>query len=273
MTTTPVTLRAFLREPVDLALGQPHQMLISSASIAIVAAEASSFVPLPFNVALAVGAEWAYLRGLVSGAGVRTRWAGALNLAAVALVFGYGALYGFHSYHLIPEDPPPWLAVVLTIIHIGCIGAVTICSAMMHRVGVDAHAADQRATQARIDAQAEDDRAYEADMKRRRDAQNMELEREWKAEQIKLEAERARAELRASVRSRRAPTASGSPPNTSPNRSREQLRAHVARTLAEHPDTNKAALARDMGIGRTTLYELIDEARANGELAKQQEDR
>src|SRR6266542_578709 len=128
MTTT--TFRAFVREPFDLALGQPHQLLISSASVEIVAAEAATIVPYPYNILLAVGAEWAYLRGLISGAGVRTRWAGALNVSAVALVVLYGSLWGFRGFHLIPDAPAPWAAVLLTIVHIGSIGAVTICSAI-----------------------------------------------------------------------------------------------------------------------------------------------
>ena len=134
-------LRAFVLEPFELAISQPHQFLISSASVSIVALEAGTLVPPPFNILLAIGAEWAYLRGFITGVGVKTRWASALNWAAVILVFGYGTLWGLRSFHLIPEAPAPWLAVLLTMIHIGAIGAVTICSAMLHRAVVDAQAA------------------------------------------------------------------------------------------------------------------------------------
>jgi hypothetical protein len=171
MTTT--TFRAFVREPFDLALGQPHQLLISSASVAIVAAEAATLVPtapLPFHVLLAIGAEWAYLRGLISGAGVKTRWAGALNVSAVALVVLYGSLWGFRGFHLIPDVPPPWLAVLLTIVHIGSIGAVTICSAMLHRAGVDAQALARRAA---ADREAEREQRLQSE----RDAITLEMER------------------------------------------------------------------------------------------------
>src|SRR5262245_26660101 len=142
-------LRAFVLEPFELAISQPHQFLISSASVPIVALEAASLVPWPFNIGLAIGAEWAYLRGFITGAGVKTRWASALNWAAVILVFGYGTLWGLRSFHLIPEAPDPWLAVLLTLIHIGAIGFVTICSAMLHRAVVDAQAAQRAAEQER----------------------------------------------------------------------------------------------------------------------------
>jgi hypothetical protein len=147
LTTT--TIRAFVREPFDLALGQPHQMLISSASVAIVAVEAASIVPWPFNIALAIGAEWAYLRGLISGAGVNTPWAARLNWAAFLLVVLYGSLAGLRGFHLIPADPSPFVAVLLTIIHIGAISAVTLCSAMLHRAGEDAKALVRKAVEDR----------------------------------------------------------------------------------------------------------------------------
>ena len=101
--STTAAFRAFLREPFDLALGQPHQLLISSASVAIVAAEAAKLVPYPANILLAIGAEWAYLRGLISGAGVKTPWGAALNWAAGVLVFGYAALWGLRGFHLHPR--------------------------------------------------------------------------------------------------------------------------------------------------------------------------
>lgn len=123
---------ALVAEPAQLAISQPHQALISSASVYLVAAEAGILIEWPWNVLLAIGAEWAYLRGLSSGQSVQTKWAAALNWSAVALVVLYGALWGLRRFHLIPDVPPWWGAVLLTLIHIGCIGAVTICSAMCH---------------------------------------------------------------------------------------------------------------------------------------------
>lgn len=275
--TSPTTFRAFLREPFDLALGQPHQMLISSASVAIVAVEAASIVPWPFNIALAVGAEWAYLRGLISGAGVKTPWAARLNWAAFLLVVLYGGLAGLRGFHLIPGAPPPAAAVLLTIIHIGAISAVTLCSAMLHRAGEDAKATALQLAQDRETKRAADEQQYQDDLKRQRDLQQMDLARKQAelalyehAEQAKavrqLELEKQRAELRASVRASRTPTASGTAANSLANTTREQLRRTVVERLREQPDANRSALARSLGIGRTTLYDLIGEAERAGEL-------
>jgi hypothetical protein len=265
-TTSPTTFRAFVREPFDLALGQPHQLLISSASVAIVSVEAAAIVPWPFNILLAIGAEWAYLRGLISGAGVKTPWAARLNWAAFLLVVLYGSLAGLRGFHLVPDAPPWYVAVLLTVIHIGAISAVTLCSAMLHRAGEEAKAERLRIATDREEQEAEEERRYQADLRRQRDAQQLELETEWRRTQLLLETERTRAELRASVRAHKAPNASGSAPNSGANTDREQLRAQVVRTLSEQPNTNKSALARSLGIGRTTLYELIEEARKAGEL-------
>lgn len=200
-------LRAFVREPFDLALGQPHQLLISSASVAIVASEAVSIVPYPYNIALAIGAEWAYLRGLISGAGVKTRWSAALNTSAFLLVVLYGALAGFRGFHLIPETPSPFIAVLLTVIHIGAISAVTLCSAMLHRAGEDAKAAERKIEETREKDRVNKEQAYQDELKRQRDAQRLEIERKEqelalyeKAEAAKaareLERDRQRAELK-----------------------------------------------------------------------------
>lgn len=201
-TTTQATpLRAFVLEPLSFAVSQPGQILISSASVAIVAAEAATIVPFPFNLALAIGAEWVYLRGLISGAGIKTRWAGALNWSAVLLVVCYGSLWGFRGFHLIPEIPPTWAAILLTIIHIGCIGAVTICSAMLHRAGEDV-----KAFTARQVAALEDERnraTAEAETERNRRAQDaatdLAIEMRRRDAELRLESERNRLRLQAAT--------------------------------------------------------------------------
>lgn len=210
-TTQASPLRAFILEPVSFAVSQPGQILISSASVAIVAAEAGTLIPFPFNLALAIGAEWVYLRGLISGSGVKTRWAAALNWSAVLLVVCYGALWGFRGFHLIPEAPPAWAAVLLTIIHIGCIGAVTICSAMLHRAGEDVKAfaarqvADAEAERNRrnLEAEAESNRrahdaAAELAIEMRR--QDAELRLETERNRLRTQAAAERAQLRSATK-------------------------------------------------------------------------
>ena len=88
MTTIPVKrnlIDALIGEPIALAISQPHQALISSASVYLVAAEAGLLIGSPANWLMAIGAEWAYLKGLTSGQAVKTPWAGRLNWAAVLL--------------------------------------------------------------------------------------------------------------------------------------------------------------------------------------------
>jgi hypothetical protein len=212
---TTTTFKSFVSEPFDLALSQPHQMLISSASVAIVAVEASSLVPWPFNIALAVGAEWAYLRGLISGAGVKTRWAQALNISAVALVALYGMLAGFRGFHLIPDAPPWGVAVLLTIIHIGAISAVTLCSAMLHRAGEDAKRVSREKAQQEEETRVRRNQAAEdARNQAWRDAQlTIEIEKQRQQAQLQVEAERERmrAEARAQRRAATANLVAGQP--------------------------------------------------------------
>jgi hypothetical protein len=269
---------AIVWEPLELAIDQPPQLLISAASVFLVAAEAKILIDSPWNVFLAVGAEWAYLRGLCSGQAARTRWAALLIWAAVILVIAYGSLWGLRKFGLIPEAPPAWAAVLLTALHIGCISAVTLCSAMCHRAALIAdRAALTEAEQAQRDREAADEQAkrdreaaeqaYQDELRRQRDSMQLELERQYKEQQLALAAARAKLELRASVRAQQALTASGTATNTLPNTDREQLREQIARTLREQPQTNKSELARSLSIGRTLLYELISEARQKGELA------
>ncbi len=214
MTTT--TFQAFVREPFDLALGQPHQMLISSASVAIVAAEAATLIPYPFNILLAIGAEWAYLRGLISGAGVMTRWAISLNISAVALVVLYGSLWGFRSFHLIPAAPPPWAAVLLTIVHIGAIGAVTICSAMLHRAGEDAKATQRKKAQDREDERKQRDLDARAALALEDEAERLKIERWRTAQEIKVALKMQSKDARIKMRRDALPASTNAAEQTCP---------------------------------------------------------
>jgi hypothetical protein len=268
---------AIFYEPLQLALDQPPQLLISAASVFLVAAEAGILIDAPWNVFLAIGAEWAYLRGLCSGQAARTRWSAWLIWAAIVLVIAYGSLWGLRKFGLIPDAPPPWAAILLTALHIGCISAVTLCSAMCHRAELIARrSADEQAAQVereRLDAAEADQRrreqeeaAYLLEQRKLRDAMQLDLERQYKEQQLKQLSARARLELRQSVRAQQPPIALGTATNTAPNTDREQLREQIVRTLREQPGANKSELARSLGIGRTLLYELIDEARQKGDL-------
>lgn len=157
MTTATTVKRSFfdamVAEPIELAISQPHQALISSASIYLVAAEAAMLIAPPWNIFMAIGAEWAYLKGLSSGQAVKTPWAARLNWSAVFLVVLYGSLWGLRKFGVpLPNEgyaaTDLWAivgAVVLTFVHILAIGAVTLCSAMVHRAMLDQqHDREQR---------------------------------------------------------------------------------------------------------------------------------
>jgi hypothetical protein len=300
---------AIFYEPLQLALDQPPQLLISAASVFLVAAEAGILMGAPWNIALAVGAEWAYLRGLCSGQAAKTRWAAGLIWAAVILMIAYGSLWGLREFGVtLPgaahpgEEPSPvsgvWGivgAALITAIHIGCISAVTLCSAMCHRAELIARRQVEERDRAEAEerkrieseeqerqARADDDLRREIEHKRA--IMQLELERLYKEQQLAQAAVRAQIEIEiakkqqlAALRGVRAEQpqiasarpggrAGGTVANTAPNTDREQIRAQIVRTLREQPNPNKSELARSLGIGRTTLYELIAEAKSRGDL-------
>jgi hypothetical protein len=188
---------AVILEPVELIISQPHQALISSASVFLVAAEAGILIDSPFNVLLAVGAEWAYLKGLSSGQQVQTRWAPALNWSAVLLVVLYGSLWGLRKFGAIPVAPPLWGAILLTLIHILCIGAVTICSAMVHAAMLAEQKREHDRRQIEQEAQEQRRQQEEEERARRLQAERdvIELERQRMQAQIQIEWQRRKAEL------------------------------------------------------------------------------
>lgn len=222
MTTTTLPKRtifdAVLWEPLELAISQPHQLLISALSVYLVAAEAAMLAPAPFNWLMAGGAEWAYLKGLSSGEIAATPWNKRLIMAAVALLILYGSLWGFRQFGVLPKEHAmvagAWEttgAVILTLIHIFAIGAVTFCSAMIHRDMLEAQRVSREkeawevAERLRLKAAAEEERnqrlqaaqdALAIEM-RQRDAE-LRLMEETERRKMQLAAERA--QLRAATR-------------------------------------------------------------------------
>lgn len=240
---------AFLLEPVTFAVSQPGQVLISMASVALVSAEAAAIVPWPFHILLAIGAEWVYLRGLISGSGVQSRWAGALNLSAVFLVASFGALWSFRKMGVITDAPPIGLAVLLTFIHIGAISAVTLCSAMLHRAGEHV-----KHLQLQADAKREELRNQrnqeEIDLRNQRlqaaqDELMIEMRR--RDAELKLEAERNR--LRAEARAQRRP-ATAAQVAAQPTRNRT-----IVYNGVEYPSIQAAADAH--GITRQAMTKRL----------------
>lgn len=194
---------ALVGEPMELIASQPHQALISVASVSLVSAEAALLVGWPANMALAVGAEWAYLKGLSSGQRVHTRWVAALNVSAILLVVVYGSLWSLRKFGMLPNDGfvtgdgwERWAAaIILTACHILTIGAVTISSAMVHAAEAAADRVRKEREQQRIAEEAEHERQRQRDLQAQRDALALEAERnkqaltlEWQRSQLRREA-------------------------------------------------------------------------------------
>lgn len=184
---------AMIGEPIALAISQPHQALISSASVYLVAMEAGLLIGSPANWAMAIGAEWAYLKGLSSGQAVKTPWAARLNWAAVLLVILYGSLWGLRRFGVpLPQEgyqaTDLWSivgAAVLTAVHIFSIGAVTLCSAMVHRAALDAEHAEQARKTAEQDERARRLEAAHDELAIEMERKEAELEMWQKAQAIK----------------------------------------------------------------------------------------
>lgn len=180
MTTQPRNLFAVvISEPLALAAAQPHQILISTASVALMGQFASSSGILdPFvGYALAIGIEWAYLRGLASDSKTQTEWGARLNWSAFVIVVLWGCLWCLHAFKVLPETPDGTLGYILAAAHVVPIAWLSLCSAMCHRASMQAEAAKQEAIEAERREQA----------RKEREAENA-LRFEAQREQARLEA-------------------------------------------------------------------------------------
>jgi hypothetical protein len=154
-TTERRTLRqVILDEPLQLAADQPHQVLLSTGSVAIMAqfAASSGIVAPLVGYCIALGVEWAYLRGLASDARARTWWGDALNWSAFAVVVLWGVLWVAKSFGVLAARPEGWVGWVLAVAHIVPIAWLSLCSAMCHRAAMGVDQERTRLLQAERDA-------------------------------------------------------------------------------------------------------------------------
>ncbi len=139
MTTTTIQQRSFfdavVREPLDLAKAQPHQILLSTGSIALMGQFAGSSGVIHWLVGylIAGGVEWAYLRGLASDSRAPTIWGAILNWSAFLIVVLWGVLWvaGFTGA-IDPHQGGWWLAAA----HVVPIAWLSLCSAQAHRAAM-----------------------------------------------------------------------------------------------------------------------------------------
>lgn len=268
---------AMIREPIQLAISQPHQVAISSISVSLMAIffASSGAVPAAAAWAGAIGVEYAYLKGLSDAAYARSAWGGRLVWGAFAIIVIAGiSVLLRDAYHVTwMVSPPDWGAAILAVLHILPLAFIGLCSANLHMEAEGQRVEADRAAIERAEQRARDDEDYE----RRRRQRRAEVEDDIAAERARKLAEVEAMEAGTLARRRLREQLAPNTPNTSAsgasaasgtgaNSEREHLRARVVRTLREQPKANRSELARTLGIGRTTLYELIAEAQRLGEL-------
>lgn len=259
MTATTTAPRSFWRliftDIADLIASQPPQALMSIASVCIVAGEAGHFVPPVANIALAVGAEWAYLRGIASARKGAGGWVSALNWGALALVVLYGLLWGARKFGAIPEHPELWAAWVLTVIHVLPIAFVSFAAAKVHAIAVEAER-DER------EAQEAETRARSARLQAERDLITLESERRLMEVQALEAATLARRRLREAAQPRTDET------RTDPHAaaqsairamSKAELYEAVRVAYAGDPNFSRAELARRAGWSEAMVRKALKE--------------
>lgn len=155
---------ALIGEPMELALSQPHQILLSTGSVALMGSFASSSgIVDPFTgYLIAIGVEWAYLRGLASDSRAQTRWGGILNWSAFGIVVLWGVLWCAQKFGVFTEAGGGWW---LSAAHVVPVAWLSLCSAQCHRAAMGEAKKAQAQTDATratwLLAQEEEDRKLE----------------------------------------------------------------------------------------------------------------
>lgn len=256
MTTTarPRLIDVLITEPLDLVTAQPHQILLSTGSVALMAQYAASggIVHPLVGYAIAIGVEWAYLRGLASDSKAPSAWGIVLNWSAFAVVVLWGTLW---VWQVVGGAPEAIGSFGLAAAHVVPIAWLSLCSAMTHGAAQRALARDARRHEESERRIVQERAAQQAAWELTQAEEDRKLER-WK------EAQRLKAELKSvTAASVTAPSQRVTPPN------RDDLRQAVVTLFVTHgDDLNIAQAARDLGISRPMMYKLRDEARARGEL-------
>lgn len=183
MTTS---LRAALfDEPLQIALDQPHQIAISAGSVAMMAGFAGSvgIVHPAVGLVIAIGIEWAWLRGVASDVARPSRWGVTLNASAFLLAATWGVLWCAKLLKAFEPTDHGW---VLAFIHVVPVVWLSLCSAMCHRIKIQE---DYKAAEVR--------RAEDAEAERARRALELATEQKRREAEIALQIEDAqkRAEL------------------------------------------------------------------------------
>jgi hypothetical protein len=272
---------AFVHEPARIAIGQPHQVFLSGMSVTFTAAFFyDALHKLPFlhpvaagviAVAGAIGAEYAYLKGLADGAaaGGYSRWQAGLIWTVFALLVISGTLVMLRYAYPLPVlvTPPQWVSALLTLAHIVPLALLGLCSAKLHAEVEAAHLAEARRLQETAEAAERERRARDDERERRRleaqdAAEARRLETLGEVEALKAKA-LARIELRTAAAQAPAREAAQAPHAAaqSPVRAmtKDELYAAVRAAHAAEPNFSRVELARRSGWSEAMVRKALRE--------------
>lgn len=179
-------------EPLELAKSQPHQILLSTGSVALMGqfAATDGIVSAPVGYLIAIGVEWAYLRGLASDSRAQTRWGGILNWSAFGIVVLWGVLWCAGLFHAFdPTNGGWWLAAA----HVVPVAWLSLCSAQCHRAAMAEERRQAARDADRERAKAEARESEDREIERQRQLMNLEMERKWKELKLAQDAREMRA--------------------------------------------------------------------------------
>lgn len=137
--------RAIIGDLLDLVLAQPHQLLLSTGSVSLMAqfAAHSGIVVPAVGWCIAGGVEWAYLRGLASNAKAPTVWGPILNWSAFGIVVLWGILWVAIRLGAVATEHATgagawWLAAA----HVVPVAWLSLCAAMGHSASATVEVAE-----------------------------------------------------------------------------------------------------------------------------------
>lgn len=184
-------LDVVIGEPLALAKSQPHQILLSTGSVALMGsfASASGIVDPLTGYLIAIGVEWAYLRGLASDSRAQTVWGGVLNWSAFGIVVLWGVLWCAQRFGVFSEADTAW-GWWLAAAHVVPVAWLSLCSAQCHRAAMAAERRIETTRQAHADADA---RRFQAE----RDQLALDMERKQAELAIWEQAQAAKLRLKA----------------------------------------------------------------------------
>jgi Skp family chaperone for outer membrane proteins len=265
---------AFVEEPARIAIGQPHQLFLSGMSVTFTAAFFyDALHKLPFlhpvvagiiAVAGAIGAEYAYLKGLADGGTTRSPWQSGLIWTVFGLLVISGTLVMLRYAYPVPGlvNPSQTMAAVLTLAHIVPLALLGLCSAKLHAEAEQRHAAEaaqrhaeQRERAKRLEVEEE---ARQARLQAARDAAEAKrLEAQAEIDALKARA-MARIEVRTAAAQQPAQTPAESPHAAAQRQmTREELYAAVRAAHEADPQFSRADMARRSGWSEAMVRKAI----------------